>query len=109
MIVGTVKETFPDEQRVAITPQVVSSLTKAGVEVIIEAGAGIAAGYPDQAYAQKDVRVVDSRADVFRSAELMVQVRGYGANPERGRADLEHFRRGLAYLGVVVRHEAVMK
>jgi NAD(P) transhydrogenase subunit alpha len=94
MIVGTVKETFPGEQRVAITPQIVSSLTKAGAEIVIEAGAGNSAGYPDAAYTEKGVRIAGSRAEVFASAEIVAQVRGYGANPEHGRADLEHMRQG---------------
>jgi NAD(P) transhydrogenase subunit alpha len=98
MIVGTVKETFPGEHRVAVTPHVLAPLTKAGAEVLVETGAGAAAGYPDEAYTEKGAKIAGSRADVFRSAEVILQVRGYGANPEHGRADLEHLRRGQALI-----------
>jgi NAD(P) transhydrogenase subunit alpha len=94
MIVGTVRETFPAENRVAVTPHVLPSLVKAGAEILIESGAGDAAGYPDAAYADKGAKIVGSRAEVFKSADVILQVRGLGANPEQGRADLEHFRRG---------------
>ncbi len=47
MIVGVVTESFPDEHRVALVPASVPSLIKSGFEVVIEAGAGLAAGYPD--------------------------------------------------------------
>jgi NAD(P) transhydrogenase subunit alpha len=94
MIVGTVKETFPGEHRVAITPHIVPLLVKAGAEILVETGAGAAAGYPDAAYTEKGVKIVGTRAEVFQSADVILQVRGYGANPEQGRADLEHFRRG---------------
>jgi len=94
MIVGTVKETFPDERRVAITPHVVPALIKAGCEVLVESGAGDESGFPDAAYTEKQAKIAGSRGEVFRSADAVLQVRGYGANPERGRADLEHLRRG---------------
>jgi NAD(P) transhydrogenase subunit alpha len=94
MIVGTVKETFPGEHRVAVTPHVVPILVKAGAEVIVEAGAGAAAGYTDAAYTEKGVKIVGTRAEVFQSADVIFQVRGYGANPDQGRADLDHYRSG---------------
>ncbi len=94
MIVGTVKETFPGERRVAITPHVVPALIKAGCEVLVESGAGAEAGFLDAAYVEKEANIAGDRAQVFRAADVMLQVRGYGANVERGRADLEHMRRG---------------
>ncbi len=94
MIVGTVKETFPGERRVAITPHVVPALIKAGCEVLVESGAGAEAGFLDAAYLEKKAKIASERAEVFRTADVILQVRGYGANVERGRADLEHMRRG---------------
>ena len=94
MIVGTVKETLPGERRVAITPHVVPALIKAGCEVLVESGAGAEAGFPDATYVEKEAKIAGDRAQVFHSADVVLQVRGYGANLERGRADLEHLRRG---------------
>ena len=89
MIVGFVKETFPGERRVALAPNVIPALTKAKVEIIFEAGAGVEAGFPDSSYEEKGAKVVASRAEVFSKADVILQVRGYGANLEQGGADLD--------------------
>jgi NAD(P) transhydrogenase subunit alpha len=93
MIVGFVKESFPGERRVAIAPNVLASLTKAGCELVMEAGAGEAAGFPDSEYTDKGVKL-HSRAEVFAAADVLLQVRGLGANPEAGRADVNSYRKG---------------
>jgi len=98
MIVAVPKETFRDERRVALVPSVVPTVTKSGVEVVIEAGAGVAAGYSDDAYEDKGARIVD-RAEVFASGDVVLQVRGLGANVEAGRADLELMRSGQTIVG----------
>jgi NAD(P) transhydrogenase subunit alpha len=92
MIVGVPKETFPGEKRVAIVPAVIPFLTKANLEVSIEAGAGVPAGFPDASYEEKGVRIVQDRGALFQSANVILQVRGLGANPEAGRPDLDLFR-----------------
>jgi NAD(P) transhydrogenase subunit alpha len=94
MIVGVPKETFPGERRVAIVPMSLAALAKKGAEVVIESGAGLGAGHVDRDYADKGARVVGSRAEVFAQADVVAQVRGYGANLEHGRADLDLMRRG---------------
>ena len=53
MLVGVPREIFPGERRVALVPPVIPNLKKAGLEVIIEAGAGVEAGYPDSEYTAK--------------------------------------------------------
>jgi len=50
MRIGIPKETSPGETRVAVIPAAVSSLAKSGLEVAVEAGAGAAAGFPDDMY-----------------------------------------------------------
>ena len=99
MIVGVPRESFPDERRVALVPLVVPNLTKAGFEVVIEAGAGSSAGYPDGEYAAKGAKIVTSRADVFRAADIVVQVLGYGSNDKTGKADVPLYRKGQVLIG----------
>ena len=53
MIVGVPKEIYPKERRVALVPAVIPNLKKAGLDIVVEAGAGIEAGYPDSEYAAK--------------------------------------------------------
>ena len=92
MMVGVVKETYPGERRVALVPASVPPLMKAGAKVAVEAGAGIEAGFPDRAYEEAGARLVDSRAGVFDSCDVVCQVRTLGANPEYGTADLDLMR-----------------
>ena len=99
MIVGVPRESFPGERRVALVPGVVPNLAKASLEVVIEAGAGVEAGYPDAAYVDKGAKVVASRGDVFSTADIIVQVLSYGANDRTGRADIPLFKRGQVLIG----------
>jgi proton-translocating NAD(P)+ transhydrogenase subunit alpha len=99
MIVGVPRETFPGERRVALVPAVVPTLTKTGLEVVVEAGAGAQAGYPDAEYAAKGARIVPERGEVFRSADIVVQVLSHGSNDRTGEADLPLLRRDQALIG----------
>jgi len=99
MIVAVAKETFPGERRVALIPAYVPGLIKAGLEVVVESSAGLAAGFPDEQYAEKGARIVADRKDAF-AADVILQVRAAGANPEAGRADLQCLRGGQTVIGM---------
>ena len=73
MIVGVPRETYPGERRVALVPIVIPNLAKAGMEVIVEAGAGAAAGFPDAEYAAKGAKIIADRAQVFASADIITR------------------------------------
>ncbi len=67
MIVGVPRESFPGERRVALVPAVIPALAKAGLEVVVQAGAGIEAGYPDAEYVAKGAKIVArSRRSISR-------------------------------------------
>lgn len=95
MNIAVPKETFPGERRVALVPASLSGLTKCGCSVQIEAGAGVAAGFPDAAYREAGAEIVADRCQLFQSADVVLAVRGLGANPLAGAADLEFVRDGL--------------
>src|SRR3981189_1747502 len=78
---------------------VVPNLAKAGLEVVVEAGAGGQAGYPDAAYVEKGAKSVPDRAMVFSTADTVVQVLCYGSNDVTGKADLPLMRRGQVLIG----------
>jgi H+-translocating NAD(P) transhydrogenase subunit alpha len=99
VIVGVPKEIYPGERRVALTPVVMPMLAKAGLEVVVEAGAGLAAGYPDAQYQEKGAKLLPDRAAVFAQADIIVQVLGHGANDKNGESDLRLMRRGQALVG----------
>jgi NAD(P) transhydrogenase subunit alpha len=100
MIVGVVKESFPGETRVALVPAMLPQLERAGIDVLIESGAGSAAGFLDSEYENKGAAVVGSRDEIFKRADVLAQVRALGANPEAGRADLEKLRQGQVVIGL---------
>ncbi len=99
MIVGVPKETFPDESRVALIPQAVPSLTKAGFEILVESGAGEMAGFPDSEYSDKGAKVVKGRDKIFSKSKIVLQVRGYGANLKKGKVDLKLFKEDQIVVG----------
>jgi len=99
MIVGVPRESFPGERRVALVPAAIPNLTKAGLEVVVQAGAGAGAGYPDADYIAKGAKIAADRAEVFRAADIVVQILCYGSNDKTGKADVPLFRRGQVLIG----------
>ena len=99
MIVGVPRESFPGERRVALVPAALAVLAKAGMEVVVEAGAGADAGYPDAEYVAKGAKIVAQRSELFRLADVIVQVLGHGANDRTGSADLPLFHRDQILVG----------
>ena len=72
MIIGVPKETAIGEKRVSLVPDAVAKLT--GVSVAMEKGAGEAAGFPDAAYSEKGVAIVDGPAALFGQADVLLKV-----------------------------------
>jgi proton-translocating NAD(P)+ transhydrogenase subunit alpha len=99
MIVGVPRESYPGERRVALVPAVIPTLAKAGLEVVVEKGAGIEAGYPDADFIAKGAKILPDRAEVFRTADIIVQVLCYGSNDRTGKDDLPLFRRDQVLIG----------
>jgi proton-translocating NAD(P)+ transhydrogenase subunit alpha len=99
MIVGVPRETFPGERRVALVPSSIPTLAKGGLEVIIEAGAGAQAGYPDAEYVSKGAKIIPERRDLFAAADIVLQVLSYGSNDSTGQADVPLFHSGQVLIG----------
>ena len=79
MRVGVPKETAPRETRVSLIPAGANTLKKAGLDVVIETGAGAAAGFPDAAFREQGASIV-SRSEVFQTADILLQVRAAPAS-----------------------------
>jgi NAD(P) transhydrogenase subunit alpha len=73
--IGTPKETFEGENRVAMTPDSALQLQKLGHECLIEAGAGQGAGFTDAAYEAAGVKVVKTAAALWKEADVVAKVR----------------------------------
>jgi NAD(P) transhydrogenase subunit alpha len=91
MKVGVPKETLRGETRVALIPASVAALKKAGLDLLIERGAGAAAGFIDSAYELAGATVAN-RADLFSQSDVLLQVRAIPA-------DLEALRPGQVVIG----------
>jgi NAD(P) transhydrogenase subunit alpha len=81
VIAAVLKETFAGERRVALIPAALPALIKLGLEIVVESGAGVAAGFPDAAFVEKGARIASSRKEAIAGADILLQVR-----PLRGNA-----------------------
>jgi NAD(P) transhydrogenase subunit alpha len=99
MKVGVPREIYPGERRVALVPAVIPGLLKAGLEVIVEAGAGAEAGFLDADYTARGATIVAGRELVFGAADIVVQVLCHGSNDRTGEQDLHLFRRDQVVIG----------
>ena len=75
MRVGVPREIKPGEHRVGLTPTAVREYAHQGHEVFVEKGAGLGAGYPDEAYKRAGAKIVADADEVFSAAELIVKVK----------------------------------
>jgi NAD(P) transhydrogenase subunit alpha len=91
MKIGVPRESFPGENRVALTPAAAAALKKNGLEVIVDRDAGTAAGFTEAQFEQSVVSIA-SRADVFAGADIVLQVRAIPA-------DIAKLRRGQVVIG----------
>ena len=95
MIVGVPAETAPGERRVALVPEAVKTLTAGGFQVVVQSGAGNAAGFDDAAYTAAGARVAD-RAAVF-AADVVVKVQAPRERP--GGHEVEELKNGGLLIG----------
>ncbi|RME15629.1 MAG: Re/Si-specific NAD(P)(+) transhydrogenase subunit alpha [Alphaproteobacteria bacterium] len=75
MKIGVPKEMAPGEKRVAMTPESAVAIQKLGHECLIQAGAGEAAGFYDEAYEEVGVKVIKTAASLWKEADVIVKVR----------------------------------
>ncbi len=77
-MIGAPKEIEAGEARVAITPESARKLSSLGFDCAIEAGAGIAAGFPDQEYIKSGVELVETAEELWRNSGIVVKVQPPG-------------------------------
>lgn len=97
IVIGVPREERAGESRVALSPTALPQLTKAGFDVVVESGAGDAAGYPDSTFTDRGARI-GTRDDVF-AADVVVQVNVLGGDPAS--TDLARVRPGQVVVGAV--------
>jgi NAD(P) transhydrogenase subunit alpha len=92
MKVGVAKETAPGERRVALVPEALGRLTAAGLEILVEAGAGNGALIPDQAYVDAGARIVSS-VELYAQSDVILRVQ------KPSESEIRVMRSGQAVVG----------
>jgi len=78
MLIAVPKETKPGEKRVALVPDIISKLTKAGLEVVIESQAGVKAEYSDQQFVDAGAKIKNS--EVLSGSDVILSVQSLTVN-----------------------------
>ena len=94
MKIGTPKEVYQGEARVAMTPDSALQLQKLGYECAIEAGAGAAAGFTDEAYAEAGVEVIKTAAALWKACDVVAKVR------QPNETEMKRLREGLSLIHI---------
>ena len=93
MQIGIPRETYPEEYRVAVTPEVVTHLIQLGFTVKLETNAGHAASFSDKAYTESGATIATSPNEVWESSDILLKVRAPSEHPDLGGRDRN--RQGL--------------
>jgi NAD(P) transhydrogenase subunit alpha len=94
MKIGVARESAPGERRVALVPEALGKLTAAGLEVLVESGAGLGALIPDAAFADAGARVV-STDELYQQSDVIVRVQ------KPSEAEAKRLRSGQAVVGLL--------
>jgi NAD(P) transhydrogenase subunit alpha len=100
MLIGVPREVASGERRVALVPEVVSQLTRAGHRVVVERGAGIRAGFTDEAYRAAGCDLADSAEEIYSSAQMILKVQR-PSRGEVGEAELDQIKEGSVLIGLL--------
>lgn len=98
MRVAVPREIAPGERRVALVPEIAARLSGAGFEIRVEAGAGDAAGFPDQAYRDAGAAVTPEAAALFMDADVVLKVQRPRDNPSLGRHEVDLIAEGATLI-----------
>jgi NAD(P) transhydrogenase subunit alpha len=112
MRIAVPKETTPRETRVALVPETVARLVKAGQEIVVETGAGEAAGFTDDAYRQAGASIAPGAIAACEAANIVLKVREPRDNAAIGRHEADLVPEGAVYVSFLGRDrssEAVQK
>ena len=100
MLIGVPREVASGERRVALVPEVVSQLTRSGHRVIVERGAGIRAGFTDEAYRAAGCDLADSAEEIYSTAQMILKVQRPGRG-EVGEAELDQMKERSILIGLL--------
>lgn len=100
MRIGVPKEIHTGEKRVATTPEVAEKLQKLGFVVAVESGAGAAANFPDEAFQEIGVEIINNPSELWASADIILKVRAPEVQ-EEGINEIERIREGSTLISFI--------
>jgi NAD(P) transhydrogenase subunit alpha len=100
MLIGVAREIASGERRVALVPEVVPLLTRAGHRVVLECDAGLRAGFTDDAYRAVGCEVVDTSEQIYSSAQMVLKVQRPGRAESSGQAELDMLTESTVLIGL---------
>ncbi|HXI98183.1 MAG TPA: Re/Si-specific NAD(P)(+) transhydrogenase subunit alpha [Gemmatimonadaceae bacterium] len=101
MLIGTPRELASGERRVAIVPEVVPLLTRAGHRVVVERGAGQRAGFTDEAYKAVGADIADTPEQIYSTAQMILKVQRPARAESSGEAELDMLTKGTVLIGLL--------
>lgn len=99
MKIGIPKESAQGENRVAVFPDLVKEYLRDKHEVLIQAGAGNAATFPDENYKKAGAQVVDGAKELYGVSDIILKVQPPRINEESGKQEAELIREGAVLVG----------
>jgi NAD(P) transhydrogenase subunit alpha len=100
MLIGVPREIASGERRVALVPEVIPQLTRAGHRVLIEHDAGLRAGFTDDSFRDAGAEIVDSAGEIY-AAQMVLKVQRPGRDVSSGEAELDMLREGTVLIGLL--------
>jgi len=101
MKIGIPKEIHPEEKRVAATPETIDWLKKLGFSVAVEAGAGTAANFSDDAYREEGAEVLEDTRALWSESDIILKVRAPEPHPTLGVHETELLKEGGTLLSFI--------
>ncbi|MGH9783567.1 MAG: Re/Si-specific NAD(P)(+) transhydrogenase subunit alpha [Terriglobia bacterium] len=101
MIVGVLKESCGDERRVSLVPAVLPLVKKAELEVLVQRGAGEAAGLSDAQYEQAGAHLASDRGQLFAAADIILCIHGLHLSCGAGPDNVDLLRPGQVVVGLL--------
>jgi NAD/NADP transhydrogenase alpha subunit len=101
MLIGVPREIAIGERRVAVVPEVVSQLIRAGHRLVVERGAGQRAGFTDEAYRSAGCDLADTAEELYKGAQMVLKVQRPGVNGLSGVAELDLLQHGCVLIGLL--------
>ena len=101
MLIGVPREIARGERRVALVPEVVSQLTRAGHRIVIERDAGLRAGFTDEGYTAAGCDLADTPEEIYSTAQMILKVQRPAREEASGEAELDLLKDGSVLIGLL--------